>query len=233
MGDETTGGAFEERPLSAVRRMTAARLTQAKQAVPHFYLQTDCSADAMLAVLKRVNAEQSDVKLTITDFIIRAAALALQDVPLANSTWADNAIRVYENSDIAVAVHTPSGLMTPIVRGANRKSIFDISRELKELVVRARAGRLKPHDYTGGTFTVSNLGMFGIGSNFAIINTPQSCILGVGAAEARPVIRDGALAIGTVMTCTLSVDHRTIDGAVAAELFRRFRDVFEQPDSLM
>ncbi len=233
MGDQAaTRAPFEERPLSPVRRVIAARLTHAKQTVPHFYLQIDCCVDATIAARQRINAERPDTKLTLTDFLIRAAALALREVPLANSTWAENAIRVYENADVAVAVNSPSGLITPIVRDAGRKSLVDISRELKDLAARARGGRLKPEEYTGGTFTISNLGMFGVGSNFAIVNTPQSCMLGAGAAEQRPIVRDGALAIGTVMTCTLSVDHRTIDGALAAELFGKFRHFLEQPESL-
>jgi pyruvate dehydrogenase E2 component (dihydrolipoamide acetyltransferase) len=231
--DAATRGAYEQRPLPAVRRMLAARLTQIKQTVPHFYLQTDCDVDGMLGALTRINAQHPGVKLTITDFIIRASALALREVPLANSTWADNAVRVHENADVSVAVHTPFGLITPIIRDANHKSLFDISRELKEIAGRARAGRLKPDEYTGGTFTISNLGMFGIDSNFAIINAPQSCILGVGGAEQRPVVRDGALGIATRMTCTLSVDHRTIDGAVAAELLGRIRTFLQEPESLM
>jgi pyruvate dehydrogenase E2 component (dihydrolipoamide acetyltransferase) len=230
MGDTR---AFQEKPLSAVQKVIAARMTQAKQTVPHFYLQTECAVDATLALLKRTNVERADVKLTVTDFIIRGAALALREVPLANSTWADNAIRLYEAVDIAVAVNTPFGLITPIVREADRKSVFDVSRELKDLAVRARKGRLKPEEYTGGTFTISNLGMYGVGSNFAIINTPQSCMLGVGAAEQRPVVRDGAITIGTQMTCTLSVDHRTIDGAIAAQLIGKFRQFLEQADALI
>jgi len=224
--------AFTERPLTAMRRVTAERLLKAKQTVPHFYLQIDCVVDGLLDARSRINAA-SDVKLTITDFVIRAAALALRKVPLANSSWADNAIRVYEAADIAVAVATPAGLITPIIRDVDRKTLGTISRELKALSERARLGQLKPNEYSGGTFTVSNLGMYGVGSLYAIVNAPQSCILGVGAIEQRPVVRDGELAVGRVMTCTLSVDHRAIDGATGAEFLATFRPLVEEPWMLL
>lgn len=220
---------FEERPVSAMRRVTAARLLQAKQTVPHFYLQIECAADALLDLRSRANARSSKLELTVTDFVVRAAALALRKVPLANSSWADNAIRVYERADIAVAVATPAGLTTPIVRGADRKALGAISRELKGLAERARAGKLRPEEHTGGTFTVSNLGMVGVDSVYAIVNPPQSCILGVGAIRQRPVVRGGELAVGHVMTCTLSADHRAIDGATGAELLAEFRNLLEEP----
>ena len=220
---------FEERPLSAMRRVTAARLLQAKQTVPHFYLRIECAADAMLDLRSRANAGSSDLKLTVTDFIVRAAALALHKVPLANSTWADNVIRVYKTVDIAVAVATPTGLITPIVREADRKGLATISRELKELAEQARAGQLRPEEYTGGTFTVSNLGMYGVESLYAIVNPPQGGILGVGAVQQRPVVRGGELAVGRAMTCTLSADHRAIDGVTGAELLAEFRNLIEEP----
>jgi pyruvate dehydrogenase E2 component (dihydrolipoamide acetyltransferase) len=212
-----------------MRRVTATRLQQAKQTVPHFYLRIECAADAVLEFKTLVNTHSADVELTLTDIIVRAAALALRKVPLANSTWADNAVRVYERADISVAVNTPTGLITPIVRDAARKGLAAISRELKALTGRAREGRLNPEEYTGGTFTVSNLGMYGVESLYAIINPPQSCILGVGAAVRRPVVRGDEVTIGTVMTCTLSADHRAIDGATGAELLAEFRDLIEEP----
>lgn len=220
---------FEERPLSAMRRVTAARLVHAKQTIPHFYLQIECAADAMVDLQARANARGADLKLTVTDFVVCAAALALRKVPLANSSWADNAIRVYETADIAVAVATPTGLITPIVREADHKGLATISHELKALAERARAGQLRPEEYTGGTFTVSNLGMYGVQSLYAIVNPPQSCILGVGAVQQQPVVRGGELAIGAVMMCTLSADHRAIDGATGAELLAEFRRLIEDP----
>jgi pyruvate dehydrogenase E2 component (dihydrolipoamide acetyltransferase) len=224
-----TSPPFREEPLSAMRRVTAARLLQAKQTIPHFYLQVDCRADELLDLRARLNAAASDVDVTITDLVVRAAALALRKVPQANSSWAENAIRIYDRADVAVAVATPAGLITPIVREADRKGIGVISRELKALAERARSGQLMPAEYTGGTFTVTNLGMYGIQSLYAIVNPPQSCILGVGAVGQRPVVRAGQLAVGSVMTCTLSADHRAIDGAMGAELLAEFRRMIEEP----
>jgi len=215
-----------------MRRVAAARLQEAKQTVPHFYLRIECAADAVLEFKTRVNAHSDELKVTLTDIIVRAAALALRKVPLANSTWADNAVRVYDSADIAVAVNTPTGLITPIVRRADRKGLAAISRELKALTERAREGKLKPEEYTGGTFTVSNLGMYGVESLYAIINPPQSCILGIGAAVRRPVVRGDQVTIGTILTCTLSADHRAIDGATGAELLAEFRELIEQPGLL-
>ena len=227
------GAAFEERPLSAMRRVAAARLVEAQQTIPHFYLRADFGADALLALRARVNVEHLDTPVTLTDLIVRATALALRRVPLANSTWADGAVRVYEAADIAVAVNTTRGLITPVVRGADRKDLATIARELRWLTGRAREGTLTPREYTGGTFTVSNLGMYGVQSLYAIVNPPQSCILGVGAAERRPIVRDGELAVGTVITCTLSADHRAIDGATGAELLATLRELIEHPAPLM
>ena len=223
---------FHEQPLSTMRRVTAMRLQQAKQTVPHFYLRMECNVDAALELRTRINEQTPDLKLTLTDIIVRAAALALRRVPQANSTWADNAIRVYDAADIAVAVNTPMGLITPIVRQADRKGLGTISQELKALTTRARDGALKPEEYTGGTFTISNLGMYGVESLYAIVNPPQNCILGIGAAVKRPVVVGNELAVGTVSTCTLSADHRAIDGATGAELLAAFRMFIEEPGLL-
>jgi pyruvate dehydrogenase E2 component (dihydrolipoamide acetyltransferase) len=224
-----TSANFEERSLSAIRRITAARTAHSKQTVPHFYLRIECRVDALLEARARIKASSPDFSPTITDFVVRAAALALIKVPLANSAWVDDTLRVYNAADIAVAVATDEGLLTPIVRGAERKGLAEISSELKALTERARAGTLKPEDYSGGTFTVSNLGMYGLESLFAIVNPPQSCILGVGAAQERPVVRAGALAVGHMMTCTLSADHRAIDGATGAALLAEFQRLIEEP----
>ena len=220
---------FQEYPLTAMRRVTAIRLQQAKQTVPHFYLRIECVVDAALGLLARLKELHPDVTPSLTDFVVRAAALALRQVPQANSTWADGAVRVYDAVDIAVAVNTPKGLITPIVRAADQKDLGTIAGETRALVTRAREGTLKPEEYTGGTFTVSNLGMYGVESLYAIVNPPQSCILGVGAAVKRPVVVGNAVTVGTLMACTLSADHRAIDGAVGAELLAALRAFIEQP----
>ena len=220
---------FQEHTLTAMRRVTATRLQQAKQTVPHFYLRIECAVDAALGLLARVKELHPEVTPTLTDFVVRAAALALRQVPQANSTWADGVVRVYDTVDIAVAVNTPRGLITPIVRSADRKDLGTIALELRALVTRARAGSLRPEEYTGGTFTISNLGMHGVETLYAIVNPPQSCILGVGAAVKRPVVVGNTVTVGTVMACTLSADHRAIDGAVGAELLAALRAFIEQP----
>ena len=220
---------FQEHTLTAMRRVTATRLQQAKQTVPHFYLRVECAVDAALALLAREEETHPDVKPTLTDVVLRAAALALRKVPQANSSWADGVVRVYDTVDIALAVNTPNGLITPIVRAADGKNLRAIARATKALVARARAGALTPEEYTGGTFTISNLGMYGVESLYAIVNPPQSCILGVGAAVRRPVVVGDAVTTGTVMACTLSADHRAVDGAVGAELLAAIKAHIEQP----
>ena len=224
---------FDEQPLSQMRRVVAARLTEAKQTIPHFYLQIDCTVDALLEARARIREADPDLKLTVTDCVVRAAALALGKVPLANSAWAETAVRVYDSADIAVAVNTPAGLITPVIRSAETKGLATISRELKALTDRARAGQLQPEEYTGGTFTISNLGIYGVTSLYPIVNPPQSCILGVGATIQRPVVRDGAVTVGTVMSCKLSADHRALDGATGAKLLAEFRRLIEHPWLLM
>ena len=221
-----------EAPLSAMRRVTAERLQAAKRDVPHFYLGADCAMDAALQLRQRVNEQDPGLELTLTDIVVRAAALALRQVAAANSAWADGAVRLYDAADIAVAVDTPQGLIAPIVRQADRKGLRAISGELKALAARARAGELTPEEYTGGTFTVSNLGMYGVDSLYAIVNPPQSCILGVGAARPRPVADGDSVAVRTVATCTLSADHRAIDGATGAALLAAFRTLIEEPGLL-
>ncbi len=217
--------------LTPARRIAAARLQQAKQTIPHFYLEMECAADALLACRAALNARPDRPKLTVTDFIVRAAALALRDVPAANSSWVgpDDGVRLFDRVDVAVAVDTPSGLFTPVVRRADERPLDDLAAELRSLIRRARAGSLGPGEYAGGTFTISNLGMYGVTSLYPIVNPPQSAILGVGAAVARPVVRDGQVAAGTTITATLAADHRAIDGATGAEFLAAFRRLVEDP----
>ncbi|KKJ75496.1 branched-chain alpha-keto acid dehydrogenase subunit E2 [Kiloniella litopenaei] len=226
------GMQYELEPLSSMRRVIANRLSESKQTVPHFYLTVDCEMDKLLAFRKELNAS-GDVKISVNDFVIRAAALALKKVPAANASFSDEGILSYKNADISVAVATPSGLITPIIKAAQNKGLGVISEEMKDLAGRARDGKLKPEEYQGGTFSISNLGMFGIKDFSAIINPPQGCILAVGAGEQRPVVKDGALAIATVMTCTLSVDHRVVDGAVGAEYMAAFKALIQEPLSML
>jgi pyruvate dehydrogenase E2 component (dihydrolipoamide acetyltransferase) len=228
------GMAYEARPNSIFRKTIARRLTEAKQTVPHFYLTLDCRIDALLSVRKGYNANAEDgVKLSVNDFVIRAAALALRKVPDANVSWAEDAILAYRDVDISIAVATPNGLITPIVKRADTKSLRQISTEMRDLATRARDGKLKPDEYQGGTFSISNLGMFGIREFAAVINPPQSCILAVGNGEQRAVVTDGQLEVATVMTCTLSVDHRAVDGALGAEYLAAFKTFIEDPYSLL
>lgn len=224
---------FHDEDLTAMRRVTATRMQHAKRTVPHFYLRIECAADAALALLASAKQVRPDLSPTVTDLVIRAAALALRKVPRANSAWIDGRVRLYKDADIAVAVNTPSGLITPIVRGADRKDLAAIATETRGLVARAREGRLRPDEYAGGTFTISNLGMYGVESLYAIVNPPQSCILGVGAAVSRPVVAGNEVRVGQVMVCTLSADHRAIDGAVGAELLAAIRDHIEQPGLML
>ena len=230
------GMTYRLEPNNNMRKTIAARLTEAKQTIPHFYLTVDCELDALLKVRKELNAraEKSGAyKLSVNDFIIRASALALKKVPAANASWSDEGILFYDHADVSVAVATPNGLITPIVKKAETKGLAEISAEMKDLAGRARDGKLAPEEYQGGTYTVSNLGMFGIKEFSAIINPPQGCILAVGAGEQRPVVKDGALAAATVMSCTLSVDHRVVDGAVGAQFLAALKGMIEDPLSML
>jgi pyruvate dehydrogenase E2 component (dihydrolipoamide acetyltransferase) len=227
------GMAYQAQPNSTVRKTIARRLTEAKQQVPHFYLTVDCDIEFLNQLRIRVNARGDGTKLSVNDFVIKAAALALRQVPAANASWTDNDILLFDHADISVAVATDNGLITPIIKAAETKGLAEISREMKDLGTRARAGKLKPEEFQGGTFSISNLGMYGIREFAAIINPPQACILAVGAGEQRAVVRDGQLAIATMMTCTLSVDHRAVDGAVGAEYLAAFKKVIEDPLGLL
>lgn len=216
-------------PHSGMRRAIARRLTESKQQVPHFYLTVDCRMDALLALRAQAN-QGGAAKLSVNDFIVRAAALALREVPEVNASWQDDTIEFHAGADISVAVATDGGLVTPIVRDADVKPLSAIAAEIVELAGRAKVNRLKPEEFTGGSLTVSNLGMYGIKQFAAIINPPQAAILAVGAAERRPVVDDnGDLRAATVMTVTLSADHRVVDGAVGARWLAAFRALVENP----
>lgn len=223
-------GAYESVPHSAMRRTIARRLVEAKSTIPHFYLEASCEIDALLELRTRINAERSaEKKISVNDFVIKAVAGALQSVPEANVIYTEEAMLKLAAIDIAVAVATPGGLITPIVRNANLKSIGTISAEVKALAARARENALKPDEYKGGGFTISNLGMYGVSAFSAIINPPHSAILAVGAAERKPVLKGDDIVPATVMQCTLSVDHRVIDGAMGATFLKEFRAILENP----
>lgn len=226
-------GESEAIPNSTLRKTIARRLTQSKQTVPHFYLTVDLVLDELLELREKLNQRADGFKLSVNDFIIKASAKALKLVPAANASWTDDATIRYRDVDISVAVATPGGLLTPVIRKADAKSVVQISAEIRALAEKARAGKLMPEDYQGGGFTISNLGMYGVKSFSAIINPPQACILAVGAAEKRPVVKDDALAIATLCTVTLSVDHRAVDGAVGAEFISAFKKVVEDPLGLL
>ena len=228
------GQPYTEEVNSGVRKIIARRLLEAKQNIPHFYLTIDCNIDALLALRRQLNnLDNADYNFSVNDFVIKASAVAMRRVPMVNATWTDEAIRLYDNVDVAVAVATDGGLITPILRHADQKGLSGISNEMKELAGRARGNKLKPDEYQGGGFSISNLGMFGIKEFSAIVNPPQSAILAVGAGEQRPIVKDGVLAVGTVMTCTLSCDHRVVDGVVGAEFLAAFKPLIENPLSLL
>lgn len=215
-----------------MRRTIARRLSESKASIPHFYLSVDCRVDRLLALRQEFNAT-APRKVSINDFIVRASALALRAVPEANVAWTDSAMRQFAHADIAVAVATDEGLITPIVRAADTLTVSEISAAIAELAARARAGKLKPSEYQGGSFSVSNLGMYGVDGFSAIVNPPQAAILAVGAVQKKPVVEGDALAVGSVLACTLSVDHRAIDGALAGRWLAEFRRVLEAPMALL
>jgi pyruvate dehydrogenase E2 component (dihydrolipoamide acetyltransferase) len=229
---EALGMSYTLEPNSNMRKVIARRLSESKQTVPHFYLTIDCEIDDLLAARKRIN-EEHGLKISVNDIVIKAAAMALKKVPAANASWDEEGILLYDHADISVAVATPAGLITPIVKAAEAKGLEAISSEMKDLAGRAREGKLKPEEFQGGTFSVSNLGMFGIREFAAIINPPQGCILAVGAGEERAVVKDGELTVATVMSCTLSVDHRVVDGAVGAEFMATFKRLIETPLAML
>ncbi|MEZ5925121.1 MAG: pyruvate dehydrogenase complex dihydrolipoamide acetyltransferase [Hyphomicrobiaceae bacterium] len=227
-------GSFEVLPHDNMRKTIAKRLVESKQTIPHFYLTVDCRLDELLAARKRLNARSPAegphaYKLSVNDFIIKALALALRDVPAANATWTDSGMLRHKRIDVGVAVAIEGGLFTPLVRHADLKTLSEISNEMKDLAERARKRRLAPHEYQGGTTSISNLGMYGIKSFDAVINPPHATILAVGAGEEVPVVADGAVKVATIMSCTLSCDHRVVDGALGAHLLNAFKAYIEDP----
>ncbi len=232
------GSPYHEVPNSTVRKTIAKRLAASKREIPHYYLTIHCNIDALMGLRADLNSRApaegpGAYKLSVNDFVVRAIALALRQYPDANSSWTDEAIRIFDTVDVCVAVAAPGGLITPVIRNADQKGLATISGEIRTLAAKARDGKLKPEDYQGGGFTVSNLGMYGISEFAAIINPPQSCLLSVGAAEQRPVVKDGALAIATMMSCTLSADHRSVDGAKGAEFLAVFKRLIEDPLTML
>jgi pyruvate dehydrogenase E2 component (dihydrolipoamide acetyltransferase) len=236
-------GTYELVPHDNVRKTIARRLVEAKSTIPHFYLTLDCELDALLALRAQLNAaapvkktEKGEVaayKLSVNDLIIKAMALALRDVPTANVSWTETAMVQHKNADVGVAVSIPGGLITPIIRHADEKTLSVISNEMKDMAARARNKKLKPEEYQGGTTAVSNLGMFGVKDFSAVINPPHATILAVGAGEERAVVKDGAVKIATMMSVTLSTDHRAVDGALGAELLGAFKRHIENPMGML
>ncbi|HHL21624.1 MAG TPA: pyruvate dehydrogenase complex dihydrolipoamide acetyltransferase [Aliiroseovarius sp.] len=230
------GREYTEIPLDGMRKTIAARLTEAKQTIPHFYLRRDIRLDALLAFRAQINAELAprEIKLSVNDFIIKACALALQQVPDANAVWAGDRLLRLKPSDVAVAVAIEGGLFTPVIQDADKKTLSAISAEMKDLAARARTRRLAPHEYQGGAFAISNLGMFGIDNFDAVINPPHGSILAVGAGVKKPVVEeDGCVGVATVMSVTLSCDHRVIDGALGAEFLAAIKANLEAPLAML
>ena len=225
---------FEVLPHDGMRKIIAERLTQSKSTVPHFYLTVDVRLDTLLHARERLNVRSPKdgpraYKLSVNDFIIKALALALQHVPAANATWTTQGMLRHRHSDVGVAVAIEGGLFTPVIRHAELKTLAEISNEMKDLAERARKRRLAPHEYQGGTTSISNLGMFGIKNFDAVINPPHATILAVGAGEKRPVVVGDKIEVGTVMSATMSCDHRVVDGALGAELLNAFKSFIEDP----
>lgn len=231
-------GSYDVVPHDNMRKTVARRLTQAKQTVPHFYLSIDCELDSLLAARQRVNALSPEdgpkrFKISVNDMIIKALALALQKVPAANATWTDEGMLLHRSSDIGVAVAVEGGLFVPVLRHVEIKSLSEISNEMRDLADRARKRRLAPHEYQGGTTAISNLGMFGITKFDAVINPPHATILAVGAGVKQPVVRGDEIVPRTIMGCTLSCDHRVVDGALGAELLNAFKGFIEEPVTML
>ncbi|TIT74064.1 MAG: pyruvate dehydrogenase complex dihydrolipoamide acetyltransferase, partial [Mesorhizobium sp.] len=236
-------GSYDLVPHDNMRKTIARRLVEAKSTIPHFYLTLDCELDALLALRTQLNAaapmkktEKGEVpgyKLSVNDMVIKAMAMALMAVPDANASWTDNAMVKHKHADVGVAVSIPGGLITPIIRRADEKTLSTISNEMKDLASRARSRKLKPEEYQGGTTAVSNLGMFGVKDFAAVINPPHATILAVGAGEERAVVKKGEIKIATVMSVTLSTDHRAVDGALGAELLGAFKRIIENPMGML
>ncbi len=233
--------AYSEIPNSGMRKTIAKRLTESKQQVPHFYLNVDVELDALLDARRQINAGGAPLaegqapqwKVSVNDMVIKAVGMALRDIPAANASWTEAAIQQYSNADVSVAVAIDGGLITPIVQNADQQTIVNISHITKDLIVRAKGGKLAPEEYQGGGFSISNLGMYGIKSFSAIVNPPQGCILAVGAGEERAIVKDGEFVAVNAMTVTLSCDHRVVDGAVGAEFLNAFKKYIENPVMMM
>ncbi len=233
-------GSYEVVPHDNMRKIIARRLVEAKLTIPHFYLTIVCTIDKLLAAREDINATapknddgKPAYKISVNDFVIKALAMALMKVPDANVTWTEGGMLKHKHADVGVAVAIPGGLITPVVRKADTKSLIEISNEMKDYAARARTRRLKPEEYQGGATAVSNLGMYGITEFAAVINPPHATILAVGTGEPRPVVRDGKIEIATQMTCTLSTDHRAVDGALGAELMAAFKTYIESPVGML
>ena len=227
-----SSAAYTAQPHSAMRRTIARRLTESKSTVPHFYLQAECRVDALLALRAQINQTASQ-KVSVNDLIVKAVAVTLQAMPEMNVSWTDEALLQYHDVDISVAVSTDAGLITPVVRNANNLSLSALSQNVRQLAERARDGKLQPNEYQGGSFTISNLGMYGVQNFAAIINPPQAAILAVGAAERRVIAEGDDMVIAHMLSMTLSVDHRAIDGALAARWLARFKETLEAPLSIL
>ncbi|PTM43026.1 pyruvate dehydrogenase complex dihydrolipoamide acetyltransferase [Bosea sp. 124] len=244
MSDETikklfAPDSYEEVPHDGMRKTIARRLLESKQTIPHFYLTIDCELDALLKLRAELNAAAPEkdgkpaYKLSVNDMVIKAIALSLRAVPEANVSWTENTMLKHKHADVGVAVSIPGGLITPVIRDACHKTLSQISNEMKDLAARAKNRKLKPEEYQGGTTAVSNLGMFGVKDFAAIVNPPHATILAVGAGEQRAVVKNGALAIATIMSVTLSTDHRAVDGALGAELMQAFKGYIEKPMAML
>jgi pyruvate dehydrogenase E2 component (dihydrolipoamide acetyltransferase) len=228
-------GSYDLVPLDGMRKAIARRMTDSFRDVPHFPLTIDCEIDGLMAVRAKVNAmlEPQGIKVSVNDFVIKAAALALKAVPEANASYSPEGLAMHHHADVAMAVAIEGGLITPIIRKAELKSLSQIATEAKDLAKRARDKKLKPEEFQGGTFSVSNLGMFGIKSFASILNEPQGAIMSVGAGEQRPVVKNGQLAVATVMTVTLTCDHRVVDGATGARFLQAFKPLIEDPVAML
>lgn len=225
---------YTVQPHTQMRKVIAKRLLESKQSVPHFYLSADCNVTELLSLREKINSDKKNseksIKISVNDFVVKAVAMAMRKYPNVNSSWSDEGMISYNNIDISIAVATNDGLITPIVKNADQKQLSEISAEVKELAKRAKENALKPHEFQGGGFSISNLGMYGVKEFQAIINPPQSCIMAVGTTEKRPVVSTGnIIEIADIMTISISCDHRVIDGAVAAEFLDQFKKYMENP----
>ena len=227
---------YEEIPHDSMRKAIARRLTSAKTLIPHYYLTIECRLDSLMLTRAKLNeaaGKKAAYKLSVNDFVVKASAMALMKHPDVNASWTENSILRHKHADVGIAVALPFGLITPIVFSAEEKGLSDISNEVKDLAARAKDKKLKPQEYEGGSFSISNLGMFGIKQFTAVINPPQGAILAVGAGEERAVVIDGKVVVATMMTCTLSCDHRVIDGSTGAKFLQTFKQFIEEPASML